>query len=86
MKIQDEVISPYEIWQDNYNFSVGIPYTNPKTGDINLNSSAHFTTLSTALLHIVKLKMVKDNEIVNLNQYIKAYERIKTEILDTIKL
>lgn len=87
MKIQDKVIEPYEIWQDNHNFVVGIPYTNPKTGEINLNNASYFTSLSNALLKVAGLKMIKEEQkVVNLNEYIKKYESIKNEILNTIKL
>lgn len=86
MKIQDKVIEPYEIWQDAHNFTVGIPYTNPNTGEVNMNNASYFTSLSGALLKIMTLKMSKEEITVNLSDYINRYESIKREILDTIKL
>ena len=85
MKIVDEVIAPYEIWQDEKNFSVGIP-KKQKDDSILLSNVSYFTSLSMCLVHIVKMKIANENKIVNLNQYIKDYLSVKEEILNKIEI
>lgn len=85
MKIKDEILEPYEIWQDAYNFSVGIPYIN-KNGDVNLTNASYFTSLSNALINVAKFKMADKDVVVNLKEYIEQYEVIKNDILNTIKV
>lgn len=84
MKIQDQLIQPYEIWQDKLSFSVGVP-KEQKDKTIVLTNPNYFNSLSMCLLHIVKLKMVAEDKVVDLQSYINKYEAIKYDILSLIK-
>lgn len=91
MKIVDESIAPYQIWQEDNYYTVGIPKESwkdlKKTEKVvNLSNANYFTNLSNCILHIVKLKVSSLDEEKTLKSYIDRYEEIKSEILNKITI
>jgi len=75
--IKDEVLSPYYIKQDNYNFTV---YKEPE------KAVSHHPSVRDCLNKIIGLKNkdITEGQTLTLKDYIECLTEIKQEVLDAI--
>ncbi len=85
IKIKDKLFEPYEIWQEENQFSVGIPKVDKKDNEF-LYQPSYFTKFENVILHLTKLKMLKTESVYTLKEYIDLYNNIKEELITKIKL
>lgn len=80
IEIQDDSISPYYVVHEEKQYTV------MKEG--NTLSVGYYTTLSGALNRINALKMLEDNagDSMTLSSYLKHYEELNQNILNSVKL
>ena len=80
IQIQDDSISPYYVVHEEKQYTV------MKEG--NTLSVGYYTTLSGALNRINALKMLEDNagDSMTLSSYLKHYEELNQNILNSVKL
>ena len=80
IEIQDDSISPYYVVHEEKQYTV------MKEG--NTLSVGYYTTLSGALNRINALKMLEDNagDSMTLTSYLKHYEELNQNILNSVKL
>lgn len=76
-KIQDDVITPYEIWveEDQY---VLVDTSKSKT-------IGYFSTLDTVVKKVSRLRLVKSGESYTLTGFIESFNNIKNELLKSFK-
>jgi len=80
IEIQDDSISPYYVVHEEKQYTV------MKEG--NTLSVGYYSTLSGALNRINALKMLEDNagDSMTLSSYLKHYEKLNQNILNSVKL
>jgi len=80
IQIEDDSISPYYVVHEEKQYTV------MKEG--NTLSVGYYTTLSGALNRINALKMLEDNagDSMTLSSYLKHYEELNQNILNSVKL
>jgi len=80
IEIQDDSISPYYVVHEEKQYTV------MKEG--NTLSVGYYSTLSGALNRINALKMLEDNagDSMTLSSYLKHYEELNQNILNSVKL
>ena len=80
IQIEDDSISPYYVVHEEKQYTV------MKEG--NTLSVGYYTTLSGALNRINGLKMLEDNagDSMTLSSYLKYYEELNQNILNSVKL
>lgn len=85
IKIKDKLFEPYEIWQEENQFSVGIPKVDKKDNEF-LYQPSYFTKFESVILHLTKLKMLETESVYTLREYIDLYNSIKEELINNVKI
>lgn len=85
IKIKDKLLEPYEIWQEENQFSVGIPKVDKKDNEY-LYQPSYFTKFESVILHVTKLKMLETESTYTLRKYLDLYDIIKQELINNIKI
>lgn len=87
MKIKDQLLEPYyiNVTDNSYDVIKEVKVSDVKSknfGKITEQNFGYFSKLDNALLKIAKLKLIKNNQEINLSSYINAYR----DMLEKIKL
>jgi len=82
MIIADEITKPYWVEVDENNYKVQKEVTS-KEGKTRIDTEGYFSSVSSAIYFIAKLKVKENNPIhpITIKQYVKELNEIKTTFL-----
>ncbi len=78
--LSDSLLSPYEIQLDEYSYVV---VDASKNGN---NFCGSFTTLNNAVNKIIQYQIASKREVFDLENYLKEYKNIKSQLEEKLKL
>lgn len=79
--IKDDLITPYEVHIDEYNYSLVTPSYLDKDGRMHYKKFGHFNSMGRALDRVVRLRTISNLDQTTIDGYVKEYRRIKDSLV-----